>query len=192
MTKAVLDTTPVGRPLHRVRPEPLPPTVEDRAGRTVRYLSALARLSLGWIFLWAFLDKVFGWGLATAAGKGWIDGGSPTAGFLGNATAGPFKGLYGGIAGAGWADALFMFGLLGIGTALVLGVAMRAACAAGALLLVLMWTAVLPPTNNPVLDDHLVYALFLGVLCLTHAGRTLGLGRQWEQLALVRKHPALA
>ena len=57
-----------------------PVPAEDHAGRAVRYLSAAARLSLGWVFLWAFLDKVFGWGRATAAGKGWIDGGSPTAG----------------------------------------------------------------------------------------------------------------
>jgi thiosulfate dehydrogenase [quinone] large subunit len=157
-----------------------------------RPLWGLLRLSMGWIFLWAFLDKVFGWGRATAAGKGWLDGGSPTAGFLGHAATGPFKGLYGDIAGAGWADWLFMLGLLGVGGALVLGVAMRIASASGALLLVLMWTAVLPPATNPFMDDHLVYALLLGVLCLTGAGRTLGLGRRWEQLALVRRYPALA
>ena len=69
---------------------------------------------------------------------------------------------------------------------------MRVASVSGALLLVLMWTAVLPPENNPFMDDHLIYALFLGVLCLTNAGRTFGLGRPWETLALVRKYPALA
>ena len=190
MSKAVLESTTAARPVDHRRPPPAR-APEDRAGRAARYLGAAARLSLGWVFLWAFLDKVFGWGRATAAGEGWIDGGSPTAGFLGNATAGPFKGLYGDIAGAGWADALFMLGLLGIGTALLLGIAMRIASISGALLLVLMWTAVLPPENNPFMDDHLVYALFLGVLCLTHAGRTLGLGRRWEQLALVRRYPAL-
>ncbi len=192
MSKAVLDSSTTTRRHDPERLQRFPTIPEDRSSRAVRYLSAAARLSLGWIFLWAFLDKVFGWGRATAAGKGWIDGGSPTAGFLGNATAGPFKGVYGAIAGAGWADALFMLGLLGIGAALMLGVAMRVASAAGALLLVLMWTAVLPPETNPFMDDHLVYALFLGVLCLTHAGRTLGLGRRWEQLALVRRFPALA
>jgi hypothetical protein len=36
-----------------------------------------------------------------------------------------------------------------IGVALVLGVFVNLAAAAGALLLVLMWTAVLPPENNP-------------------------------------------
>jgi CPA2 family monovalent cation:H+ antiporter-2 len=37
---------------------------------------------MGFVFLWAFLDKTFGFGYATASGKGWIDGGSPTEGFL--------------------------------------------------------------------------------------------------------------
>ena len=33
----------------------------------VRYAAAAARISLGWIFLWAFLDKTFGLGHETAA-----------------------------------------------------------------------------------------------------------------------------
>jgi len=173
-----------------VHPELVPP--ETGEARAARYLSAAARLSLGWVFLWAFLDKLFGWGHATKAGSGWLDGGSPTGGFLANGTAGPFKGIYGDIAGAGWADTLFMLGLLGIGAALVLGVAMRIAAASGALLVVMMWTAVLPPASNPFMDEHLIYALVLGILCLTHAGRTFGLGRRWEQIPLVRRHPALA
>ncbi|MEV0316802.1 hypothetical protein AB0H91_55075, partial [Nonomuraea fuscirosea] len=41
------------------------------------YVWALARISFGWIFLWAFLDKTFGWGFATPAAKAWINGGSP-------------------------------------------------------------------------------------------------------------------
>ena len=157
----------------------------------VRYLSAAVRISLGWIFLWAFLDKLFSLGRATVDGRGWLDGGSPTEGFLTKGTAGPFKGAYESIAGAGWADALFMLGLLGIGVALILGVAMRIAAASGALLLVLMWTAVLPPANNPFMDDHLIYAMVLGILALTGAGHTLGLGRRWEALPIVQRIPAL-
>jgi thiosulfate dehydrogenase [quinone] large subunit len=89
-------------------------------------------------------------------------------------------------------DWLFMAGLLAIGAALVLGIAMRLAAASGALLLVLMWAMVLPPANNPFMDDHLIYALLLGMLVLAGAGRTLGLGRQWEALPLVRRYPFLA
>ncbi|WP_212995025.1 DoxX family membrane protein, partial [Actinoplanes auranticolor] len=148
---------------------------ETRRSKATRYTLAGLRLALGWVFLWAFIDKMFGLGLATPAKGAWIDGGSPTAGFLGKAVAGPFEGVYHGIAGAAWADWLFMIGLAAIGTALILGIGMRLAAAAGSLLLVLMWTAVLPPENNPFMDDHLVYAGVLAVLALTAAGDTLGL-----------------
>ena len=60
---------------------------------------------------------------------------------------------------------------------------MRIAAVAGGLLLVLMWTAVLPPENNPFMDDHLIYAGVLAVLALTDAGDTLGLGKPLEQPA---------
>jgi thiosulfate dehydrogenase [quinone] large subunit len=156
-----------------------------------RYAAAAARLSLGWIFLWAFLDKTFGLGFATESKNAWIDGGSPTNGFLSNAPTGPFKGVYNDIAGATWADWLFMIGLLGIGVALVAGVAMRIAAATGALLLVLMWTAVLPPENNPFMDDHLVYAIVLVLLAALGAGKTLGLGTYWEKLPIVKRFPIL-
>jgi thiosulfate dehydrogenase [quinone] large subunit len=84
-----------------------------------------------------------------------------------------------------------MIGLAGIGTALIAGVAMRIAAASGALLLVLMWTAVLPPENNPFLDDHLIYALVLVALVLAKAGHTLGLGKVWERLPIVKKYSVL-
>ena len=168
-----------------VHPELVAP--ETRGARAARYVMGLARLSLGWIFLWAFLDKAFGLGHETASADAWIRGGSPTKGFLAFGTAGPFKELYASIAGQTWADALFMIGLAGIGTALVLGVAMRIAAASGATLMVLMWTAVLPPANNPFMDDHLIYAMVLVVLALLGAGSTLGLGKVWERLPIVTR-----
>ncbi|MFC3687954.1 hypothetical protein [Aquipuribacter hungaricus] len=168
------------------------PTVEEtRQHLAYRYTLAALRLSLGWVFLWAFVDKLLGLGRATPADGAWIDGGSPTAGFLGNAPTGPFAPAFTAIAGAGWADWLFMAALLGIGSALVLGIGMRVAAVSGSALLVLMWAAVLPPANNPVVDDHLVYALVLVLLALTSAGRTLGLGRRWEELPLVTRYGAL-
>ena len=161
------------------------------SAKATRYVLAGLRLALGWIFLWAFLDKLFGLGFATKAESAWIDGGSPTEGFLGNAVKGPFADLYRSFAGAAWADWLFMLGLAGIGIALMAGVAMRLAAAAGALLLVLMWTAVLPPENNPFMDDHLIYAGVLVLLALTAAGETLGLGKVWNRLPIVQRLPWL-
>src|SRR3954447_10955135 len=58
------------------------------------YVWAGARLSLGWVFLWAFLDKVFGLGHETPAGKGWLDGGNPTKGFLSGGAKGAFASFY--------------------------------------------------------------------------------------------------
>ncbi|WUR56417.1 hypothetical protein OG979_02365 [Actinomadura citrea] len=156
-----------------------------------RYMWAAARFALGWVFLWAFLDKTFGLGHETPAAKAWIDGGSPTEGFLAHSPAGPFADFYHDIAGAGWADWLFMIGLGGIGAALVLGVGMRIAAVAGAALLVMMWSAVLPPENNPFMDDHLVYAILIVGLALVSAGDTLGLGRWWGGTRLVKRLPFL-
>ncbi|RSM64231.1 hypothetical protein DMB66_20185 [Actinoplanes sp. ATCC 53533] len=164
---------------------------ETTVQKATRYVLAGLRLALGWVFLWAFLDKLFGLGRATPAANAWIDGGSPTKGFLGKAVSGPFEGFYHSIAGAAWADWLFMIGLAGIGIALIAGVGIRIAAAAGSLLLVLMWTAVLPPENNPFMDDHLIYAGILAVLALTAAGNTLGLGTYWNRLPIVQKLPWL-
>jgi thiosulfate dehydrogenase (quinone) large subunit len=155
------------------------------------YVWAITRISLGWVFLWAFLDKLLGLGRATPAENAWLDGGSPTAGFLGNAPTGPFESFYKGLAGATWADWLFMIGLLAIGVALILGVGMWIAAIAGALLLVLMWTAVLPPENNPFMDDHLIYAMVLIGLAAVRAGDTWGLGKQWASTGLVQRYPIL-
>jgi thiosulfate dehydrogenase (quinone) large subunit len=164
---------------------------ETTKSKATRYTLAGLRLSLGWVFLWAFIDKVFGLGFATSDKGAWINGGSPTKGFLGNAVSGPFEGFYKSFAGAAWADWLFMIGLLAIGTALILGIGIRIAAVAGSLLLIAMWTAVLPPENNPFMDDHLIYAGVLAVLALTAAGNTLGLGKLWTNLPIVQRLPWL-
>jgi thiosulfate dehydrogenase [quinone] large subunit len=162
-----------------------------RAAVAARYLLAGLRIALGWIFLWPFLDKLFGLGRGTASANAWIDGGSPTEGFLGKAATGPFTGFYHSIAGNAFVDALFMMALLGIGVALLLGIGMRVAAGAGAVLMVLMWTAVLPPESNPFLDDHLIYAAILVVLALLSAGTKWGLGRSWSAVPFVRRNPWL-
>lgn len=169
-----------------VHPEVIAP--ETTSGRVARYTAAALRLSLGWVFLWAFLDKLFGLGHETTHAQAWIHGGSPTKGFLAFGTAGPFTSVYHNIAGQGWADWLFMIGLLGIGIGLLAGIAMRLTAGAGALLLVLMWTAVLPPANNVFMDDHLIYAMVLVLLAAAGAGHTLGLGKRWDAVGFVKSH----
>jgi thiosulfate dehydrogenase [quinone] large subunit len=172
------------------QPAPTAPIADPRPAAAARYLLAGIRIGLGFIFLWAFVDKVFGLGFSTASAKAWINGGNPTQGFLGSSK-GPFSGFFHAIAGTGVANVLFMGGLLAIGAALILGIAMRLAAAGGALLMVMMWAAVLLPTTNPILDDHLIYAAVLIVLALLGAGNTLGLGRAWAAIPLVQRTPWL-
>jgi thiosulfate dehydrogenase [quinone] large subunit len=177
-------------------------TADTPRQRWTGYVAALARISLGWVFLWAFLDKAFALGHDTGVSAktgvtdyfgpaAWIHGGSPTAGFLGFATKGPLSGAYQNLAGNAVVDWAFMVALLGIGAALILGIGMRIATASGVGLLVLMWSAVLPPANNWFMDDHLIYALVLVLLALVGAGRTWGLGAIWERMPFVRAHPIL-
>ncbi|WP_329249071.1 DoxX family membrane protein [Streptomyces sp. NBC_01478] len=161
------------------------------------YAFASLRLLTGFVFLWAFLDKTFGLGYATPSGKGWIDGGSPTKGFLSSVAAGPMESTFHDWAGAGWANWLFMLGLLGIGVALVAGVALRFAAVGGTLMMAFMWLAEWPParhlsdgspsmSSNPFVDYHLIYAVVLIALAAVAAGDTLGLGKVWARLPLIR------
>lgn len=162
---------------------------------------AVLRLGFGFTFLWAFFDKLLALGFATGRAEdgtvdrfgdaAWINGGSPTEGFLSFGADGPFKDFYNSIAGATWADWAFMLGLLGIGIALTLGAGMRLAAATGALLYVLMWTVVLPPENNPIIDDHVLAAITLVALALVNAGDTWGLGRWWSTRHVVERFPVL-
>jgi len=160
------------------------------------------RVLLGIVFLWAFLDKTFGFGYATHSGKGWVDGGSPTKGFLSHVNVGPMASTLRGWAGAGWADWLFMLGLLGAGTALILGIGLRLAAVAGAVMMGLMWIAEWPPakhldsgapsmSTNPFADYHLVYAVAMVVLATVAVGGRLGLGARWAALPIVRRNPWL-
>jgi thiosulfate dehydrogenase (quinone) large subunit len=165
-------------------------TSTPHAGAALRYVLAALRLAVGWVFLWAFLDKTFGLGHDTTSAKSWLNGGNPTKGFLGGAE-GPFAGFYHSIAGTPLTNILFMVSLLAIGATLILGVTMRLAAVGGAALTILMWSAVLPPANNPFMDDHLIYAGVLIALALLGAGNTLGLGRAWTATPLVRRSPWL-
>ena len=160
---------------------------------------AVFRVVLGFEFLWAFLDKTFGLGYATPSARAWINGGSPTKGFLSNVAVGPFESVFHSWAGAAWADLLFMFGLLGVWIALILGVGLRAAAVSGTVMMLLMWAAEWPlakftsagepsMSTNPIVDYHIIYALALIALAFTYAGHTWGLGRLWAKLPFVHRH----
>ncbi|PJJ57688.1 thiosulfate dehydrogenase [quinone] large subunit [Mumia flava] len=152
---------------------------------------AAMRLVLGFTFLWAFVDKTFGLGYATPSENAWISGGSPTVGYLSNTPSGPLEGFYHALAGQWWVDVLFMLGLLAVGVTFVLGIGIRLGAAVGVLLYVMMWTVVLPPVTNPIIDEHIIGALAVLVAGLALAGDTWGLGRWWGSLELVKRYPIL-
>lgn len=180
-------------------------TVAPESTHTPGFRQALAalRIAFGVTFLWAFLDKTFALGFHTGYNEegvldrfgpaAWINGASPTEGFLafGVPENNPFKGIFNAMAGNALVDWLFMLGLLGIGVSLLAGVAMRIGTAAGALMYALMYAAVLPLENNPIVDDHLVGVIVMVVLLLGAAGTTWGLGRTWSKVPLVEKYPVL-
>ena len=124
------------------------------------------RLLMGFIFLWAFLDKTFGLGFATTADKAWILGGSPTSGFLTHAVVGPFATFFNSLAGVAIVDWLFMLGLLFVGVTLILNRYVKWRALGGIVMLILMYLALLFPENNPFVDDHIVYAVLLGYIAI--------------------------
>ena len=159
--------------------------------KTAAKALAVLRISTGFVFLWAFLDKTFGLGYATPSAKSWINGGSPTKGFLSSVDVGPFQGFFHSIAGDTWTNWLFMLGLLGIGVALIAGIGLRIAAAAATLMMAFMWSAEWPPasgSSNPITDYHFIYAVAAITVALTYAGHTWGLGRRWTALPIVQKN----
>lgn len=165
------------------------------------WLAAL-RIAVGWVFLFPFVDKLFGLGYSTPAERSWLNGGSPTRGFLSNVDVGPLAGFFRSLAGNPVVDWLFMLGLLGIGIAVVSGVALRIAAASGTLMMVLMWLAQWHParftgageptgSTDPILSYHLIYAVALIVFAVTYADDRFGLGRWWAQLPFVRRNASI-
>jgi thiosulfate dehydrogenase (quinone) large subunit len=191
------------RPRSLYRPSPPALAVSSVDGHPLGSLALiLLRLALGAEFLWAFVDKLFGLGYSTTSARAWLNGGSPTKGFLTGVSSGPLRGFFNGIAGAAWADWLFMIALVGIGTGLALGVALRPVAASGVLLLALMWLATWPPASlaggqltgstNPVVDDHVISALALIVVAAFAAPAAWSLRRRWARMPLVQRCTWLA
>ena len=176
---------PIEHPVVREASE----VVERKSYGAVGYIWGLLRLGMGWTFLWAFFDKLLGLGYATTSEGAWINGGSPTFGFLNFASKGPLAESYQSIAGNAVIDWLFMLGLIAIGLPLMLGVGVKLAGYTGVAMLALMYTAgFILPENNPFLDEHIIYAVIVIGLIVVPSGHWLGLGNFWTGTRLVRKY----
>ncbi len=154
---------------------------------------AVMRLATGFIFLWAFLDKTFGFGFATPVERAWVNGGAPAQGFLNSeAVTGPLQPWFQSIASP-LVDWLFMAGMLGVGAAVMLGIGLRVAAVAGTAIMLLMYLAEWPfaagvGSTNPLVDYHIIYALALILVAVLSAGDTWGLGAMWKRLPLVQRN----
>ncbi len=164
--------------------------VRTRAGR---WTLAVLRLATGFIFLWAFFDKTFGLGFSTPAARAWINGGTPSQGFLNSpSVVGPLKPFFAAIASPA-SDILFMAGMLGIGVAVMLGIGLRVSAVAGTIIMLFMYLAewsfgANAASTNPVVDYHIIYAIALIAVAVFTAGDTFGFGRAWKSLPAVGKH----
>lgn len=160
----------------------------------VRKLLAVARIVIGFFFLWPFLDKLFGLGYATPVGQGWIAGTPPAQGFIGRIE-NPLGPILQPIFGNPFGDFLFMFGLFGIGIAMIFGAGLKLAAWGGTILVALMWLSELPfaqtamvdgqmvrGATNPFLDDQWLEALVLLSCAYTLSGDTWGVGKLWARI----------
>ena len=163
------------------------------------------RMLMGFTFLWAFVDKMFALGFSTGRNPetgaidffgpdAWISGGSPTDGVLefGLHTKAPFQGFYEGLVGATWVEWAYMLSMLFIGVALMLGIGTRLAAIGGIVWMAIFYTATaFLPEHNPIVDNHVIYAVILAGIAYVGAGRFLGFGKRWRKTAFVQKHPIL-
>lgn len=122
------------------------------------------RLFMSGMFLWPFLDKAFGLGFDTEKASAWINGASPTTGFLLHGTYGPLAGIFQGLAGMPLIDWLFMLGILGTGLTLLFNRLVVWGAFSGSLIMLFIYLAAFPPEHNPILDEHLLQILVLALL----------------------------
>jgi thiosulfate dehydrogenase [quinone] large subunit len=175
-----------------VVPHPIDTRTQDSSSQVrkrsgARYALGITRIMLGWIFLWAFLDKLFGLGKYTPPGQAWIKGGSPSEVYAGQLKShGPFQEFVHSIAGTALADTLFMTGIAVVAIGLTLGIGLRITAAVGAFVMGMEALANLWPPGNPFMTQHWVFIAMLCVFAAAGAGDTLGLGRFTRRVPWLR------
>jgi uncharacterized membrane protein YphA (DoxX/SURF4 family) len=178
--------------------------VEHSQSRLGWTFLSITRIGIGFIFLWAFLDKLIGLGFSTCRDgetnavevmceRAWLSGGAVTKEYLGSSS-GPLEGLFQALGDQRWTDWFFMLGLLGVGLALMLGIGTKIAAWAGTALLLMMYVSHAWPgaggnTTNPFLDDHILYATAaIGIVYVELSRQAIGLGSWWRGLGIVKSN----
>ena len=156
------------------------------------FIFAVLRIMIGLMLLWASFDKMFGLGYPTPHGMGYIDGGSPTEGFLQAASMGTFGWLFEPMMNIiPFTDVLIMISMFGLGIGLILGIGKKICCVGGMVMFFIFYLALCPISDNPVLDYHLIYVVILFGVLVTNSCKVLGLGKMWSDTELVKRFPIL-
>ncbi len=150
---------------------------------TARAVLAVSRIAIGFYFLWACIDKVFGFTFTTRPEQALINGGTPAQGYINNVAANGPLGDFFQIFANPFGDYAFLIGLFAIGVALIAGAGLKIAAIAATVLLGLMYLAAPPWYGqhgaNPILDAHILDMFLVILPAVTLAGDTWGLGRWW-------------
>jgi thiosulfate dehydrogenase (quinone) large subunit len=167
--------------------------------------AAMMRITLGLVYLWAFIAQGFGviytnkaaapadaaapakldysWHFSYDASKGWISSGfshSPTEAFVSKNLDGPLAFIPQKLP-TGLVDFLWIFALAGLGIGLTLGIASNIAGWGGFALNVIIWFSTFPPSTNPIIDaEHATFALAFLLLMWLQASNYWGIGRWWR------------
>jgi len=161
------------------------------------------RIVMGFVFLWPFLDKMFGLGFATTPENSWLAGASPTQGFLkfyGVNQNSPFAFLFSDILGGTYqlVDIAYMGMLLFAGIGLMSGVLVRLSSISTIIFLISVYLSewIITPAQgtmvfNPIIDEHIIYILVLFLFIIIPVGNYLGLGEKWSKLSFVERYPIL-
>jgi thiosulfate dehydrogenase [quinone] large subunit len=173
------------------------PVAVPLTGRRVGWVFlSLTRIAIGFIFLWAFFDKLLGLGFSTCrqddgsikylCDDAWVNGARITEGYLGSST-GPFAEFFQDLGKQAWTDWPFMLGLFGIGFALCFGVGTKLVMFAGPAMLALMyvshyWPGTAGAMQNPFVEEHMVEALaIIGIVLVELGHQSIGFGTWWRK-----------
>lgn len=132
----------------------------------------IMRLSLGALFLYSGVTKLLG--------------GFSAEGYLLNAVSGPFEDFFASLAGFALVDLLVVYGQIGIGLSLVLGVFLRLGSVVGIIMMLLFYISSLP-SEHGLIDEHIIYSIAFLILGASGAGRYLGIDKYLERVKLVKE-----
>jgi len=155
----------------------------------------LARVTVGWVFLYAGIEKLFGAQPFTAAGFlkfGTLGTTAETVatGTVVNPTHAFWVDLAGNTTLLPMVNTLVVVGEVAIGACLILGLATRFASVMGALMMGLFWIAAWDFAFG-VIEYHSVLAVLTLVLGIVGAGEFFGIDAIVEGSPVVKRAPAL-